>query len=257
MRIVAEIPRSAASSGWPPESLRETGRVARDRTVPLWPYHRRRLGLGGCGEAVLEAVDAAVADALARLPAHVPSRTRLTVVVSCDGGGAVRIERRLSSLDVPGGIVGVPVTVDAVPLLPPSAAKPADRSFWDDAQRAAVALGGHQAVLVSRDGEILDGSTATVVLRFGALALTPPSPPAIAGVGRAWLLDNAARLKIDVAVRRVTRADFEAADEIVYLNAYGGARADARKGSALAEAIQRNLDGLWNPRRGYDGRGCL
>lgn len=250
MNVRVELPPSALDAGWPPIALRETCRVAHDRTVPLWPYHRRRLETGGCGAAVLDAVEGAVGQALERLPLRVPSRTRLTVLVDPEAGASVVVQRRLSSLDVPAGVAGVPVVVDRAPELPPGCAKPADRAFWDDAQRRAVAAGGNQAILVSIDGLVLDGGTATVLVRRGSTVHTPPSPPAVAGVARAWLIENQSHFGMRVVESDVTLANLEEADEIVYLNAFGGARADARGESSLALAIQRELDRLWLPRKG-------
>lgn len=250
MNVRVDLPLPALDAGWPPVALRETCRVAHDRTVPLWSYHGRRLKSGGCGAAVLEAVEGAVGQALERLPCRMPSRTRLTVLVDPSAGVSVVVQRRLSSLDVPSGVVGVPIVVDGAPELPPGGAKPADRAFWDDAQRRAVAAGGNQAILASPDGVVIDGGTATVLVRHGSTVLTPPSPPAIAGVARAWLIENADRFGVRVVQAAVRLADLDEADEVVYLNAYGGARADARGDTSLARAIQRELDRLWLPRKG-------
>lgn len=247
MDVQVDVPLSALDAGWPPVALRETCRVAHDRTVPLWSFHRRRLVSGGCGGAVLSAVERVVAEALELLPLRIPSRMRLTVLVDPQAGAFVTVQRRLSSLDVPSGLVGVPIVVCQEPVLPPGGAKPADRAFWDEAQRRALAAGGHQAILVTTDGRVLDGGTATVLVRRGSMVFTPPSPPAIAGVARMWLMENAAHFGVHVAERPLVRADLEAADEVVYLNAYGGARADARGDSSLARAIQRELDRLWLP----------
>lgn len=250
MNVRVDLPLSAIDAGWPPIALRETCRVAHDRTVPLWAYHRRRLETGGCGAAVIEAVESAVGHALKRLPHRMPSRTRLTVLVDPSVGISVVVQRRLSSLDVPSGVVGVPVAVEGIPQLPPGGAKPADRAFWDDAQRRAAAAGGHQAILVTPDGLVLDGGTATVLARRSGTVLTPPCPPAIAGVARAWLIENADRFGVRVVEADVTLTDLEEADEVVYLNAYGGARADTRSDTCLARAIQRELDRLWLPPKG-------
>ncbi|MDI6843044.1 MAG: aminotransferase class IV [Anaerosomatales bacterium] len=250
MNVRVEASPCGASDGWPAVALRETCRVALDGTVPLWPFHRRRLVAGGVGRAALDAVDEAVRDALAQLPERISSRTRLTVEISAQTGVAVAVQRRLSSLDAPSGVVGVPVVVDALPKLPPGAAKPADRAYWDDAQRAAAAAGGNQAILVSADGRVIDGGTAAIVVRRGREALTPPSPPAVASVALAWLLERAADFGVAIRAEPFALSELEAADEVVYLNAYGGARADRCGTDALAQAIQAELDCLWRVERG-------
>ncbi len=103
---------------------------------------------------------------------------------------------------------------------------------------------------MSPDALVLDGGTATVLVRRGETVLTPPSPPAIAGVARAWLIENAGCFGVTIVEAEVRLSDLEEADEVVYLNAYGGARADAQKDSSLARAIQRELDRLWLPPKG-------
>lgn len=231
--------------GWPVVALRETCRVALDRTVPLWPYHGRRLAAGGCSDSILASVDRAVDMALAQLPRSISSRTRLTVEVDPVEGVSVLVQRRLSSLDAPRGVIGVPVTVPRLPDLPPGAAKPADRAFWDDAQRDAKAAGGNQAILVTPDGSVIDCATAAILVRAGDEVLTPPSPPAIASVALAWVLDASASFGVRIREAPFSIEFLRRADEVVYLNAYGGARADRRGGRSLACAIQAGLDRLW------------
>lgn len=245
MNVRVQVLLEGFEAGLPAVALRETCRVALDRTVPLWPYHRRRLESGGCGGEALRIIDGAVRSALGELSTRIFTRTRLTVDVSAEAGVTVAVQRRLSSLDVPSGIRGVPVAVRESPTLPPGAAKPADRTLWDDAQRAAAAAGGSQAILVGPDGVVIDGATAAIIVRAGSEAVTPPAPPAVASVALAWALDHESDFGVRFRVAPVTLADLEAADEVVYLNAYGGARADGRGDSRLARAIQAELDRLW------------
>ncbi len=160
--------------------------------VPLWPYHRERLKAGGCGATLLARIDERVGDAAAEWDSSPGSRSRLTVTVSPTGDVSVGVSQRLSSLDVPGGPVAIRVDVSGPPPLPPGAAKPADRAWWDEAQRYARSVGAHQAIQVGPDGLVVDGGTATVWIAEGGLISTPPAPPAVAGVARAFLLEQAA-----------------------------------------------------------------
>jgi hypothetical protein len=64
-------------------------------------------------------------------------------------------------------------------------------------------------------------------------------------VALAWVLESAARFGISIRRAPFTIASLEAAEEVVYLNAYGGARADRRGERSLACAIQAELDRLW------------
>lgn len=231
--------------GAPAVPLKETCRVATDRTVPLWSYHMRRLGLGGCSREVLQRAEQAVETALAGFDGDVTPRVRLTLLVLTDGSSHVTIERRLSSLDVPHGVRGVPVVMPTPPVLPSGAAKPVDRSYWDAAQRRARSQGGDQAIIMDEVGTIIDGGTATVMLRMGRTLVTPPSPHAIAGVGRAWVIDHAGDLSVRMEIRPFILEEFERAEEVIFINAYGGARAMRGRADTVANRIDGRLKRLW------------
>jgi branched-subunit amino acid aminotransferase/4-amino-4-deoxychorismate lyase len=207
--------------GGPAVALRETCRLVGAR-VPLWPYHRTRLASGGCGPKTLDAAQQAMEEAAAEWAGPVSSRLRLTVVVETSGAAHAVVQRRLSSLDVPGGPRAVPVEVDEGPPLAQGAAKPADRRWWDDAQRRARAAGGDQALIV-RDGLVLDGGTASVwAVRVGVV-LTPPAPQAVAGVARAFLLAALADAGVPTRVEPLALEDALGADELFCTNAFAGA----------------------------------
>jgi branched-subunit amino acid aminotransferase/4-amino-4-deoxychorismate lyase len=169
--------------------------------------------------------------------------------VDAGGGVDVRVQRRLSSLDVPGGPVAVPVEVDELLDLPRGAAKPADRSLWDGAQRVARAHGGDQAILTLR-GTVLDGGTATVWVSSGAGVATPPAPSAIAGVARAFLLERLAESGITAEVRDIRVDEFLGAREVFLTNAFAGAAAvRGRTGPHVAEAAA-HFASIWGPGTG-------
>ena len=69
----------AVTTAAPAVALKETCRIARG-TVPLWPYHRERLASGGCGDELLDAIDARVADAAALWAGAPTRRARLTEI---------------------------------------------------------------------------------------------------------------------------------------------------------------------------------
>ncbi len=227
-------------------SLRETCRVTLDGRVPLWPYHRRRLERGGVPADLIEVVESRMHETIASYAGPRSSRLRLSVAVRVDGTIEVSLDRRLSSLDVPGGIVPAHVGVDEWPALPPGAAKPLDRSFYDAAQVQAAACGADQAIIHLRDtGEVIDGGTATVLVRDGIRLITPPSPPAVAGVARAWLRDEAPSLGLEVVERSVHVDEVKAAEEVVLINAYGGARGLRGRDDTAARRIDERLRTLW------------
>jgi para-aminobenzoate synthetase/4-amino-4-deoxychorismate lyase len=230
--------------GRPAVALKETCRVVRVG-VPLLSRHLARLAAGGCGPTVLAAVRARVTDALAAADASA-EYGRLEAVVLPDGTVTATCTQRASSLAIDGG----PVTafVPAADLeLPAGAAKPADRSAWDVAQRLAHSAGANQALLTDAAGLVLDGGTASVWVRLGERLFTPPAPVAIAGVMRGLIFDIAPLAGLSAEQRALTRADIESADEVFLSNAvYGVAPVRGRDGSArevLAALIGRVFHG--------------
>ena len=207
--------------GRPAVALRETCRLVSGR-VPLWPYHRARLASGGCGPKTLDCAQEAMEAAAVEWEGPASSRLRLTVVVEPSGEARAVVQRRLSSLDVPGGPRAMPIEVDEGPPLPRGAAKPADRRWWDDAQRRARTAGGDQALIV-RDGLVLDGGTASVWAVRGGVVLTPPAPQAVAGVARAFLLVALADAGVPTGVEPLALEDALGADELFCTNAFAGA----------------------------------
>lgn len=225
-------------------ALKETCRVAPDRTVPLWSLHRRRLRAGGCSAGVLAGVDDVVAETLAGYNGELSSRVRLTVTVSEDGIARAIIDRRLSSLDVMAGVRAVPVVREQLPELPPGAAKPADRFYWDSAQRSAALADGDQAILLDPEGVVIDGSTASIFYRTGQRLVTPPAPSAVAGVARDWILGHAAGFGYECLVARFGLRDIESAEEVFFSNAYGGIREMRGRGGPACRALGDALGAL-------------
>lgn len=235
--------------GAPSVALRETCRIA-GGSVPLWPYHRARLAAGGTGEVLLSEADKAVAEA-AHAWADAPTRRgRLTVDVLPTGALSVEVDRRLSSLDVPNGPVAARVDVEEPPHLPSGPAKPADRTYWDAAHHIADATGGHQAVIVGPDGMVIDGSTATLWIAENGVLVTPHAPPAIPGVGRAFVLESAHGAGLVVSVEAISWERFEAADEAFFTNAFGGVAPVRGRGGEGFSAVKALFDELWGLRVG-------
>jgi branched-subunit amino acid aminotransferase/4-amino-4-deoxychorismate lyase len=246
-------PGSSAShpaDATPAVALKETCRATRG-AVPLWPWHRARLAAGGCGEALLAQADVAVAQAAADWATAPTRRARLTLVVAPDGSLSVAIAQRLSSLDVPSGPVVARVDLRELPLpavtppLPDPPAKPADRSWWDAAHRAAKARGAHQAVLVDDAGDVVDGSTAAVWIAEDDVLVTPLSPPAIPSVSVAFVCARAAESGLAVRVEPISWERFGAADEAFLTNAFGGAVPVRGRGGALFERVAELFSGVW------------
>ena len=226
--------------------LCETCRVVRG-AIPLWKYHRARLQAGGCGRDVLDRIEREAFKAAATVPNAQPTqRHGVSITARPDGDGlAVLVSRRLSSLDVVGDPVVARVDVADEPPLTPGPAKPADRGWWDAAHRRAGRLGAHQAVIVGADGGIVDGSTASVWIAAHGVLRTPPSPLAIPGVGRAFVLANAERAGLRIDIGRLTWDSFETADEAWLTNAFGGVAAVRGRGGELFERVAALFSEAW------------
>jgi branched-subunit amino acid aminotransferase/4-amino-4-deoxychorismate lyase len=214
--------------------------------VPLWEYHLARLARGGCGSDLLEEADLVVAQAAASWTGSASNRVRLSLVVTPDGIAEATVHQRLSSLDVPGGPVASFVEVDEPPWLPPGAAKPADRSWWDEAQRHARWAGGHQAVIVHA-GNVVDGGTASVWAVADGAVTTPPAPDAVSGVARAFLLDALERAGTPARVEPLSATAFATADEAFLTNAFGGAVAVRERGGPVFDRIAAIFAEMWRP----------
>jgi len=222
-------------------ALRETMRVHNGR-VPLLERHLGRLEAGGCPADVADAAGAAARVAAA---AWGPTYGRMTLLVGTDGAFDIETTERPSTIDVPDGPT-ITLVESEVPRLPPGAAKPADRSEWDVPLATARALGADVAVLVSRDGLIIDTSQATLWLVRSGTLLTPPSPPALAGVSRGVVLDAAPALGIRAEERELTPIDLAEADEVILTTAVAGARAVRGRGGPVAATLQTAFDLLFS-----------
>lgn len=231
--------------GAPVAALRETMRVAHGR-APLLDRHLVRLATGGCGPTVLARVRVAVTEQLRR-PEAAGRYARLGITVTPDGHVAAGLTCEPSSLEVQGGPRLVPVEVPEPPELPAGAAKPAVRRYWDHAHRAARLAGGDQALLHLPDGTLVDGSTATVWLVIDGRLLTPPAPPAVAGVCRELVFDIAEQLGIDAAEQALHLGDLERAEEVFLGNGVGLVVPAAGRGGPVTARIASEVRRLFEP----------
>ncbi len=215
------------------EALRETIRV-QDGRVPLLDRHLARLRAGGCDDATIER---ARADTLRAAESWPDAYGRMSLVVAVDGSVCAEVTAHPSTIDIPGGPLIALVESDK-PHLPPGAAKPADRSFWDRALGEAHAMGADVAVLVSREGFAIDTSQATLWVRTGDRLLTPPSPPALAGVSRSVVFDVAESLGFLAEEAMLSVADLDAAEEVILTTAVAGAVAVRDRGGAATERLE-------------------
>ncbi len=227
----------------PAEALRETIRVA-DGRVPLLDRHIARLAAGGCDSVLC---DAARTAALEAAGAWIAPYGRMTLVVSAEGAVAAEVTARPSAIDIPGGTTLAPVVLDP-PALPQGAAKPADRGAWDAAWERARERGADLALLVAPDGFVIDTSHATLWARFGDRLVTPPSPPALAGVSRGAVFDLGPLLGYEVAEEPLTLDRLAEADELFLTTAVAGARPVRGRGGEAAAAVAVAFDRLFAAR---------
>lgn len=204
--------------------------------VPLLERHLARLASGGCGPRVLARVGERVAALLAETPLQADP-VRLSVTVCADGSVEAGVTEAPSSLAVAGGLRYSVVEIEREPELPPSAAKPAARRYWDRAHRTATSRGAHQAVLASRDGWVIDGSTANVWIVSGKTLATPPAGPAVSGVARGLIFDAAPASGIRCEERAIAVDELDAAEEVFFSNAYGGVAPARGRGGSVYEAV--------------------
>jgi branched-subunit amino acid aminotransferase/4-amino-4-deoxychorismate lyase len=106
---------------------------------------------------------------------------------------------------------------------------------WDTAQREAGP--DAQALLALADGTVVDGATASVWVRRGDALLTPPAPPAVAGVAREAVFDLAAGCGYAASEATLTIADLDAADEVFFTNAVAGVVPVRGRGGDAARAL--------------------
>lgn len=207
-------------------------RVERGR-LPLLDRHLMRLAAGGCDSAMLDRSRREALKSAAEWPGDYG---KMTLVVTPSGAVMVDVCDAPSAIDIPGD--PSPVLVESsVPVLPPGGAKPADRSFWDVPLTTARESGGDIAVLVDPLGHVIDGSSATVWVRLGNRVLTPPSPPALAGVSRSIVIECAPELGFVAELTDVTPEDIETADEVFFTTAVHGCAPARGRGGWASERV--------------------
>lgn len=239
--VIKAVPITGDST--PSIGLRETCRVVRG-AVPLLGRHLARLASGGCGPAVLAEVMARAEEAL-RSAVSRRDAARLRITVTPGGTVQAVLDSEPSSLAVQGGPTFHLASVVGAPELPESAAKPANRTPWDTAQKEALGAGCDQAILVDMEGNVIDGATASVWVVFGDRLFTPPAPPAVAGVARGFVLDKAGALGLRAEVAHVRDKDILDADEVIFTNAYAGAVAAFGRSGAVAKKLKQLFDEIW------------
>jgi branched-subunit amino acid aminotransferase/4-amino-4-deoxychorismate lyase len=137
--------------------------------------------------------------------------------------------------------------------------KTTSRLAYQLAREEARAARADETLLVSGDGEVLEGAVSNLFVVAGAEVRTPPLARGILpGITRAIVLERCAALAIPAREARLAREDVAGADEIFVTNAVQGVvpverLEDVRPpslavGRRLAEDFRRLADGAPAPR---------
>lgn len=203
------------------DSVYEVLRTAGGRPL-FWPEHLERLRCSAA-RVGLPLDDAPLFDELAAVAARMPGESRLRLIVT-----------RGSTPDGPGNrvIIATPLgtpasalfpdgcTLHCVPVPAPGATvdphtKTGDRKLAVNATRAAQALGFYEALRVAPDGRVLEGATSTVFgVQAGVLITPPVDAGVLAGITRAKVLEQAARLGIPTRLDTFLQAELPDLDEV-------------------------------------------
>ncbi len=225
-RLVEAEPPSAGEAAW---GAFTTVGCAGGRPL-LWEHHEARL------EAALRVLRPDLGAGLPGLPEleellaarGLSGPTRLRVVATLLAGGeAWTVGAHAAPAASCGpGVPPVRLAVEHWPGIPPLAAlKTISRLPWDLARRKALAAGAGDALLVTRDGQVLEATVANVFALFGRRLVTPPADGrCLPGVMRAWLLEAAPRLGLDPLEEPLSLDRLREADEVWLTGSVAGVR---------------------------------
>ncbi|NOZ95180.1 MAG: aminotransferase class IV [Acidobacteria bacterium] len=130
------------------------------------------------------------------------------------------------------------------------------RGAWDRARRDAMDRGADDAILVTRDGQVLETSVANVFALFGTDLTTPPADGrCLPGTLREWLFGTAGELGLSPSEQPLSLDDLLAADEVWTTNALIGVRPVGAIGSRTFASwpLWQRLVPLGVPAPGWPG----
>jgi branched-subunit amino acid aminotransferase/4-amino-4-deoxychorismate lyase len=208
----------------------ETLRVEGGRPF-AWQRHMERLVLSAAELGFpVPPSPGALREAVAELLAAQATRdavVRITVTRGIPGGRPVRTGAWIEAETIPGRLWpgtrkgGATVVLSRQPFEPGwlGRHKTTSRMAWDLAREEARALGADEALLVARDGQVLEGAASNVFVFRDDEVLTPPlSADVLPGVTRAIVLDLCAALGIRRRETRLVPEHLRWAEEVFLTN---------------------------------------
>jgi branched-subunit amino acid aminotransferase/4-amino-4-deoxychorismate lyase len=112
--------------------------------------------------------------------------------------------------------------------------KTTSRIAWHLAREDARAAGADEALLVTPDGDALEGAVSNLFAVLGGVLITPPVEIGVLpGITRGWVLRVAASLGVGTTERRIAFAELPGAEEILLTNSIQGIVSVGRLDGAL------------------------
>lgn len=141
----------------------------------------------------------------------------------------------------------------------PKALKCRSRMHYYLAERAAREVDADsRALLLDTEGYVAEGTTASVILVAGGEIVAPLKSAVLPGVTLGVVLELAGQLGIEIHRRNITVAEFESADEVMWLTTPAGVvRVSHVNGNMIRECadggVTGRLRGAWESALGPKG----
>ncbi len=131
---------------------------------------------------------------------------------------------------------GVHAIIGKTPRIPPECVDPTAKNFhWGDLTRAnfeAHDQGAETAILLDLEGFVTEGPGFNVFAVIDGVVVSPPRG-ALEGVTRASVQELCTELGIPFAIRPISKAELEGADEIFFSTTAGGIMPVSRLGARI------------------------
>jgi len=226
----------------------------------LWPRHAQRLAASLVALGAGDGIRLPTERDLCRLleASGIEGMARLRVVVGRSGTAEWTVEASVTPC-VEAGATLPPVCLTIVrwSAPPPLAGhKTLSRMPWEVAREQARGSNFDDALIVDREDNLLETSSANIWVVADGVAKTPTAPnQCLPGVMRGWLLEHLDAIGLAPEVCTLTTADLATADEVWCSNAIVGVRRVASLGDQRWTGWPRfeALEDLEIPAPGWPG----